>query len=116
MRDFGTLAFLAALGAAGAASAQPSQGGDRTTQCIDAGGQLIPAVCQTPGSRLNTRELICNCTNGGSRVEVPVCAKGQNPPAEGKALNVARREASRDGSLFGDTLNGQPICVAPRGR
>jgi len=111
-----TPTLVAALALAGAASAQPGQGGDRTSQCIDTGGQLIPAVCQTPGSRINTRELICNCTNGGLRVEVPVCAKGQKPPAEGKALNVARREAARDGSLFGDTVNGQPICVAPRGR
>jgi hypothetical protein len=108
--------LLAALALVGAANAQPGQGVDRTTQCIDAGGQLVPPVCQTPGSRINTRELICNCTNGGQLVEVPVCAKGQNPPAEGKALNVARREASRDGSLFGDTLRGQPICVTPRGR
>jgi hypothetical protein len=45
---------------------------------------------------------------------VAVCAKGQKPPPEGKALNIARREAARDGSLRGDTVGGQPICVAPR--
>lgn len=86
----------------------------RTIQCIDVGGQEIPPVCQVPASRLEKREYICTCPNGGQRVEVAVCAKGQTPPAAGKALNIARRDAIRDGSLVGDTVAGKPICVAPR--
>jgi hypothetical protein len=104
-----------ALITAGAAAAQTSKDshGPRTTQCIEVGGQLIPTVCQTPGSRLDTREYICTCPNGGQPTKVAVCAKGETPPPEGKALNITRREAGRDGSLIGDTFRGKPIC-APR--
>jgi hypothetical protein len=113
------LTLHAVLAAAGAANAQPpGPAGDvsqRTIQCIDASGQAIPPVCQTAPSRLESHEHICNCINGGVSVDVAVCAKGETPPAEGKTLNVARREASRDGSLLGDTVDGKPICVKPRG-
>ncbi|MBL8557036.1 MAG: hypothetical protein JNL41_22375 [Phenylobacterium sp.] len=112
-----TLGALVAL-CAGAAYAQPIDENPptRTIQCIDVGGQLIAASCNVPGSRLDPREYICTCPNGGQRVEVAVCAKGQKPPAESRALNIARREAIRDGSLLGDTVKGQAICVAPRNR
>lgn len=86
----------------------------KTIQCIEVGGQSVPPVCQVPGSRLDPREILCTCPNGGQRVEVSVCANGQTPPPESRALNVARRTGIRDGSLVGDTLNGKPICVAPR--
>ena len=111
-----TLGLIAAL-AAGAAYAQPINENppSKTIQCIDVGGQLIPATCHVPGSRLDSREYICTCPAGGQRVEVAICAKGQTPPAEGKTLNIARRKAIRDGSLVGDTVDGRPICVAPRG-
>jgi hypothetical protein len=110
------LFILAPLAVAGAAAAQPISENPptRTIQCIDVGGQSIPPVCKVPGSRLDLREDICTCPNGGQRLDVAVCAKGQKPPPESKALNIARREALRDGSLLGDTLEGQPICVAPR--
>jgi len=113
-----TLALAAALTAAAPAWAQPIDENPptKTIQCIDVGGQSIPASCNVPGSRLDQREYICTCPNGGQRVEVAVCAKGQKPPPEGRALNVARRKAARDGSLLGDTLDGRPICVAPRNR
>ena len=106
--------LIAASG--GAAAAQPlGENPPRSTiQCIEVGGQQIPAVCKAPGSRLDAREDICTCPGGGLRVEVAVCAAGQTPPPEGKALNVARREAARDGSLIGDKLGDRPICVAPR--
>ena len=111
-----TLGLVVAM-AAGAAYAQPVNENPptKTIQCIEVGGQLIPASCNVPGSRLDTREYICTCPNGGQRVEVAICAKGQKPPAESKALNIARRTAIRDGSLVGDTVDGRPICVAPRG-
>lgn len=110
-----TLGFALAL-AAGAAHAQPINENPptKTIQCIDVGGQLIPATCQVPGSRLDPREYICTCPNGGQRVDVAVCAKGQKPPPESLALNIARREGIRDGTLVGDTVKGQAICVAPR--
>src|SRR4051812_5161149 len=97
-----------ALGA-GAAIAQPigENPPTKTIQCIEAGGQIVPPVCQVPASRLETREYICTCINGGQRVDVAICAKGQQPPPEGRALNAARSAGIRDGSLLGDKL-GDP--------
>jgi hypothetical protein len=107
---------LAMALAAGAASAQPISENPptKTIQCIESGGVLIPAVCNVPASRLDPREYICTCPTGGLRVEVAICGKGQTPPAEGKALDNARAVGIKDGSLLGDTVNGKPICVAPR--
>ena len=85
----------------------------RTFQCIEPSGQIAPAACDVTASRLNPRENICTCPSG-HRVEVAVCAKGQRPPADNKALHRTRRTAARDGSLVGDTVAGRPICVAPR--
>ena len=112
-----TLAAILVL-AAGAAPAQPINENppSKTIQCIEVGGQEIPAVCRVPGSRLDPREIICTCPAGGQRVEVAVCAKGERQPPEGRALNRVRREAVRDGSLLGDTFKGRPICVKPRNR
>lgn len=109
------LTVLVAL-AAGAAAAQPigENPPTRTIQCIDVGGRSIPPVCRAPASRLDTREDICTCPDGGQRIEVSICAKGQKPPPESRALNVARSAAVRDGTLVGDTIDGRPICVAPR--
>lgn len=109
--------LIAALAlTAGAAAAQPigENPPTRTIQCIDVGGQSIPPTCQVPGSRLDKREDICTCPAGGQRVEVAVCAKGERAPPESKALNIARRQGLRDGSLLGDTIEGRRICVAPR--
>jgi hypothetical protein len=101
---------------AGAAVAQPigENPPTKTIQCIEVGGQLIPPVCQAPASRLDTREYICTCPNGGQRVDVSICGKGQTPPPEGKALNIARSAAIKDGSLVGDKVGDRAICVAPR--
>jgi hypothetical protein len=108
----GALSALAAAALAQPISENPPT---RTIQCIDVGGQLIPAACRVPGSRLDLREDICTCINGGQRVDVAICAKGQHPPPEGRLLDKARAEALRgQGSLIGATVNGQPICVAPR--
>jgi hypothetical protein len=101
---------------ASAAAAQPISENPptKTIHCIEVGGQTIPPVCRVPGSRLDPREDICTCPDGGQRVEVAVCARGQAPPPEGRALNVARQAAARDGSLLGDSFRGKAICVAPR--
>lgn len=113
-----TILALALSLAAGAAPAQTSKGLNAATtiQCIEPSGQSIPAVCDAPASRLDSREYICTCPNGGMRVNVPVCAKDQREPAEGRALVRARRDAAKDGSLVGDMVEGKAICVAPRGR
>ena len=109
------LIVLIAL-SAGAATAQPISENPptKTIQCIEVGGHSIPPVCHVPGSRLDPREYICTCPDGGQRVEVSVCAKGEKPPAESKALNIVRSTAVRDGTLVGDTIDGRRICVAPR--
>lgn len=116
MRRLTLIAALALV--ASAASAQPINENPptKTIQCIEVGGQDIPAVCQVPGSRLDPTEIICTCPAGGQRVEVAVCAKGERQPPEGRALNRVRREAARDGSLLGDTFEGRRICVEPRNR
>jgi hypothetical protein len=109
--------LIAALALAGGmAAAQPvgENPPTKTIQCIDVGGQLIPASCRAPASRLDKREDICTCPNGGQRIEVAICAKGETPPPESKALNIARRTGARDGTLVGDTVEGRPICVTPR--
>lgn len=102
--------------AAGAATAQPigENPPTKTIQCIEPGGFSIPATCNVPGSRLDKREDICLCPAGGQRVEVSVCAKGEKPPPESKALNIARSAGAKDGTLVGDTVDGRRICVAPR--
>lgn len=110
------LFILAALAQAGAVAAQPIDENPptRTIQCIEVGGQSIPPVCRTPGSRLDRREDICICPTGGQPVVVSLCAKGQTPPPEGRALNVVRAAAARDGTLVGDTMDGRAICAPPR--
>ena len=110
------LAALAPLVLASASVAQPISENPPTTtiQCIEVGGQSIPPTCNVPGSRLDVREDICTCPAGGLRVDVAVCAKDEKPPPESKALNIARREGVRDGSLIGDKIGDQRICVAPR--
>ncbi len=84
----------------------------RTIQCVAPGGQLIPKSCDVADGRLPGRERMCTCPSGGVRVEVAACARGQHPPGESKALNIARRTGARDGTLVGDTVNGKPICAS----
>jgi hypothetical protein len=84
----------------------------RTIQCIAPGGQLIPKSCDVADGRLASRERMCACPVGGVRVEVAVCERGQTPPGESKALNIARRIGARDSTLVGDTVNGKPICAS----
>jgi len=110
-----TLALALAVGAA--ASAQPINENPptRTIQCIDVGGDMVPATCLAPASRLDKREYICTCIDGGQRTEVSICAKGEKPPPEGRALDRARRDGMRDGTLVGDMIGDRRICAAPRG-
>ncbi len=105
-----TGAMIAATGSPDAMAASPTT----TTQCISVSGRDNPVQCLVPASRLDRDEYICTCPAGGLRVKVAVCGKGQKPPAGNLALDRVRREAARDGSLLGDTVEGRAICVAPR--
>jgi hypothetical protein len=115
------LALVAALAlVAGAAQAQPAMSQNpptKTTLCLDVSGAIIPPVCHRPASRVDQREDICLCSAGGTQVDAPVCAAGEKPPAESRVFERARRDAARDGSLMGDTWEGQRMCVdLSRGR
>ncbi len=110
------VALVALAGSAGAASAQAPLSQNPPTQtviCLDVSGATLPVSCRVPASRLDKREDICIC-HAGMRVDVPICAPGVRPPPENVALNRARREAGRDGSLIGDLFQGQPMCVEGR--
>jgi hypothetical protein len=112
------IAALAVLAAAGAAQAQsgrpgPVQGAT-TIQCLEPSGRMVPATCRVPASRVDPREAICQCLNTGLRTVVPVCPAGVEPPPESRALETARREGVKAGSLVGATFDGKPICAAPR--
>lgn len=112
-----TALALLALGAGAVQAQEPARNplNPTTTEvCLDVSGATLPIVCKVPASRLDKREDICSCPQG-VRTKVAVCAPGQAAPGETVALNAARREAARDGSLIGDLFQGQPICVAPRG-
>jgi hypothetical protein len=109
---FTTLALLLAAGAAHAQG--PSRENPTTILCLEPSGRSVPPVCQVPGSRLDSREFICQCFEGGMRTIVPICPQGVEPPPESRALERARRAAVTSGSLVGATFAGRPICVAPR--
>lgn len=110
-----TLPLVAALALiAGAAQAQSPMSQNpptRTILCLEVNGSIIPPVCHRPGSRVDQREDICLCSNGGTRVEAPVCEAGEKPPAESRVFENARRDAARDGTLIGDTFEGRRMCV-----
>lgn len=118
MKHLPLVAALALI--AGAAQAQPSMSQNpptKTTLCLDVSGAIIPPVCHRPASRVDQREDICLCSVGGTQVDAPVCGPGERPPAESRAFENARRDAARDGTLFGDTWEGQRMCVnITRGR
>lgn len=110
-----TLALgLAAALVAGAAAAQSSADPTTTTACIDVSGRSLPVTCRVQAGRLNHREDICQCLDGGQQVTVSVCPAGVKPPAESAAYERARLAAISKGSLVGAQWQGRPMCVAPR--
>lgn len=117
MRKLSVLAsaLAAAVALAGAAASQegtptkPAKG----ILCLDVGGEARPPVCRGSSSRLDQGYDICTCDNA-QRVETPVCGKGEKPPTENRAYELARKDAARDGSLFGDTYEGRRMCVRAR--
>lgn len=108
------IAMALAAGAAQAASPMSANPPTESSLCLDVGGGILPVTCQAPGSRTDQREDICLCLNGGVRVDVPVCGPGEEPPAETRVFENARRDAARDGSLIGDTYEGRRMCVRSR--
>ena len=105
------LAFTFAFSSAVALAAAPAQ--TKTQVCLDVSGSTLPVVCSVPSSRLDRREYYCQCPQG-LRVDVNICPAGVKAPIENRALDHARRLASRDGSLLGDRIGDRPICVEPR--
>ncbi|MFM8819038.1 MAG: hypothetical protein ACKOD3_00615 [Phenylobacterium sp.] len=85
-----------------------------TTVCLEVDGSLSPVICKAPASRLDARREVCECPTG-RRTEAPVCAAGEVPPPDNRALNAFRRKAGKDGSLVGDRFQGRPVCVPPPG-
>ncbi|MEI7573817.1 MAG: hypothetical protein WCJ52_11920 [Phenylobacterium sp.] len=86
-----------------------------TTVCLEPSGSLSPVICTAPASRLDARRDVCECPSG-RRTEAPVCAAGEKPPPETRALNAFRRKAAEDGSLAGDRFQDRPLCVIPTAR
>ncbi len=108
--------LLASLTLAGAAASQ--EGGSATKPAmgilsLDVGGEARPPVCRGSSSRLDQSYDICTCGNA-QRVETPVCGKGEKPPTESRAYELARKDAARDGSLVGDRYEGHRMCVRAR--
>ena len=86
-----------------------------TTVCLEPDGSLSPVICTAPASRLDARRDVCECPSG-RRTEAPVCAAGEKPPPETRALNAFRRKSAEDGSLAGDRFQDRPLCVIPTAR
>jgi hypothetical protein len=108
------IAAAAALVSSAAMAGDLSSNPPTSTEiCLDVDGSSLPVVCSVPASRLDKRENFCSCPEG-HQVTTPVCANGQKPQAENRTFLRARRTAARDGSLLGDSYQGQPMCVAPR--
>ena len=82
------------------------------TVCLEVDGSLSPVICKAPSSRLDARREVCECPTG-RRTEAPICAAGEIPPSDNRALNLFRRKAGQDGSFVGDRFQGRPVCVQP---
>ena len=115
--------FLTALAGFAAvtavAVAQPAGQSHRSqtpaTLCLDGIGINHAPICHSQSaSRFATPPDICTCEGPYRQVEAPYCAKGQTPPSDTAAFDHARAKAAEDGSLFGDSYQGKPMCVELR--
>jgi hypothetical protein len=106
---------ILALGATGAdaESRMANAAIEETAVCLDAAGAKSPPVCPTPAGRLQPAESSCGCPSG-VLIRAPLCMVGVKPPAESAALKAARRTASADGTLVGDTFEGRAMCETAR--
>ncbi len=105
--------LLTGASSVGAPTAPP--GADAYLICLD-GGRTISARCTVLPGRLSNDQGNCDCPGGLRPVAAPVCAAGETPPSESRALRIARRTAARDGSLIGDQFEGAAMCVTARTR
>ncbi|HWE46967.1 MAG TPA: hypothetical protein VG407_13160 [Caulobacteraceae bacterium] len=98
-------AFVGA-GAYAAGAGQPQR--EEGMICLETNGSESPSVCQR-GDVWHDADL-CTCKSG-MRFKIPVCAPGQKPPPDSVAVDRARREAMKTGTLYGATYDGRPMCV-----
>ena len=83
--------------------------------------QLQPGTayfCMAPDGTL-AREIFdarggVTCPAPARFVSQPYCARVPAPPSDELAYHRARARAARDGSLIGDSFEGQPFCVMPK--
>ncbi|HVY04035.1 MAG TPA: hypothetical protein VG983_10300 [Caulobacterales bacterium] len=103
------------LAAAACSSQQMTAGeADTATACIDvSGAQAIVKCVKHESTLLGGDEGFCTCPTPARQVKASPCAPGESPPAETSAYRAAVREAAKDGSLIGDTFEGQPMCIEP---
>ena len=115
-----SLLFLGvlALSTAACSAVEPDRlaGPPTYTICLDQAGASRAVECRSvPPGRLSDDRGVCLCADPlDQRVEAPICERGEDPPNETRAFELARRDAARDGSLVGDTYQGQRICVRAR--
>jgi hypothetical protein len=101
----------AAVVMAAGANAQPvhkSEHREEGMVCLYTNGAMAPSTCRV-GDSWGDADL-CTCREG-TRFAAPVCGPNEKPPAESVALNRARRDAMRAGSLYGASFEGRPMCV-----
>ena len=99
----------ASVGLGGAATAvADGQHSEEGMICLETNGAESPAVCQR-GDVWHDADL-CTCKSG-MRFKIAVCAPGQKPPPDSVAVDRARRDAMKSGTLEGANYNGHPMCV-----
>jgi hypothetical protein len=77
--------------------------------CLASNGSRGVAVCRR-GNAWGDSD-ICTCRGSSLRIDAPICRPGEKPPAETVALDRARAEAMKRGTLYGATFEGRRMCV-----
>jgi hypothetical protein len=103
---FTLLSVVGGLALAQSAQSRPPEDG---MMCLSTNGQRSPSICRR-GNAWGDSD-ICTCRGGAMRYDAPICARGEKPPAESVALDRARAEAMKRGTLYGATFEGRRMCV-----
>ncbi|MDO1558391.1 hypothetical protein Q0812_02985 [Brevundimonas sp. 2R-24] len=103
-----------ALALSGFTSPDTRPAPDAITLCLTSLGTQVAAVCRNPGGSQSGYEGFCVCPIEARQVAAPPCPEGEDPPTPNREYERARMEAARDGSLYGDSYNGQAMCLRPR--
>jgi hypothetical protein len=101
--------MIAAASGLAYAQPQPAPHSEEGMMCLETNGSETPAVCRV-GDAWHDADL-CSCGDGGMRFSVPVCAPGEKPPPDNVALDRARKDAMKAGTLDNLTVNGRHVCV-----